>query len=266
MPFPETGRVIYGKNPLDKVVCQLRFPPILRIDSDAPSAFQDAIRESYPLYQEKTVYQQEIAAGLKPQFPQEVINQLTKTSVTKNHEFSSEDGMWKINLTRTFLAISTSGYKKWEEFKERFKSAIAALLDIYKPAFFTRTGLRYIDVFDRSKLDLKEDWNELKDSIESFESVYSVKLSDGQSFVRITTSLVLRADTGDKCFMVDSDFFAPKRMAPENVYVKLDFLNSRASRFIRSVITEKLHKAMGPTEICATDRQKTIKDAESGLG
>jgi len=32
MPFPEVKRVIYEHNPLDKVICQLRFPPILRIE------------------------------------------------------------------------------------------------------------------------------------------------------------------------------------------------------------------------------------------
>ena len=49
MPFPEATRVIYHKNPLTDVICQLRFPPILKIDSEIPSLFQDTIREQYPL-------------------------------------------------------------------------------------------------------------------------------------------------------------------------------------------------------------------------
>ena len=58
MPFPETERVIYEKNPLNKVICQLRYPPILRIDSEVPSKFQDAIIDNFPLYNEKVEFQQ----------------------------------------------------------------------------------------------------------------------------------------------------------------------------------------------------------------
>src|SRR6266852_706318 len=47
-PFPEFTRVIYQRNPLVEVVCQLRFSPILRIDTDPPAEFQDRIRSAFP--------------------------------------------------------------------------------------------------------------------------------------------------------------------------------------------------------------------------
>jgi uncharacterized protein (TIGR04255 family) len=53
MPFPEIERIVYRNNPLTEVVCQLRFPPILSIESELPVKFQDAIREMYPSFQEK---------------------------------------------------------------------------------------------------------------------------------------------------------------------------------------------------------------------
>ena len=65
MPFPEKQRVIYKKNPLNKVICQFRFPPILRIDSEIPSSFQDSIRSDFPLYQEKIEVQNQVALGSK---------------------------------------------------------------------------------------------------------------------------------------------------------------------------------------------------------
>ncbi|MCH7755956.1 TIGR04255 family protein, partial [candidate division KSB1 bacterium] len=54
MPFPEVKRVIYKKNPLDRVICQLRFSPILKIDAEIPAEFQDMIRADFPNYSEKT--------------------------------------------------------------------------------------------------------------------------------------------------------------------------------------------------------------------
>ena len=37
-PFPDTPRVVYNKNPLFEVLCQLRFPHILRIETEIPAA------------------------------------------------------------------------------------------------------------------------------------------------------------------------------------------------------------------------------------
>ena len=48
--FPSIERVIYQNNTLGEVVCQLRFPTILRIEASSPADFQDAIREAYPLF------------------------------------------------------------------------------------------------------------------------------------------------------------------------------------------------------------------------
>ena len=46
MPFPVTKRIIYKKNPLVEVICQLRFPPILSIDTEIPARFQGAIKKN----------------------------------------------------------------------------------------------------------------------------------------------------------------------------------------------------------------------------
>lgn len=264
MPFPETERVIYRKNPLNKVICQLRYPPILRIDSEVPSNFQDTIREAFPLYNEKVELQQETAIGLKSQIPPELIKQLTKTSVNKNHEFSSEDGIWKINLTRTFVSISTSQYTRWEDFEKMFKPSIDALLDIYKPPFFTRAGIRYVDIFERSRLGLLPNckWTELLkpyfsgllstevgSNIKHFENVYEISLNDSKSMVRIATSFVQNAQSKEQCYMVDSDLYLPSRVKPKELEDKLDFLHKRATRLIRWIITEKLHNTMEPEKI-----------------
>ncbi len=52
MPFPSANRVIFKRNPLKEVICQLRFPPILKIDSEIPANFQDLIRNEFPKYKE----------------------------------------------------------------------------------------------------------------------------------------------------------------------------------------------------------------------
>ncbi len=54
MPFPEVQRVIYRKNPLEQVICQFRFPAILRIDTETPADFQERIRNDFPQFAEQT--------------------------------------------------------------------------------------------------------------------------------------------------------------------------------------------------------------------
>lgn len=61
MKLPEFDRVIYEYNPLFEVVCQLTFPPILKISHQEPVEFQDEIRFQYPLV-ERT----------QPQIPPEI--------------------------------------------------------------------------------------------------------------------------------------------------------------------------------------------------
>ena len=263
MPFPDIKRVRYKKNPLIKVICQLRYPPILRIDSEVPSAFQDSIREHFPLYNENIELQQETAVGIKLQISPEVIKQLTKTGNIKSYEFSTADGVCRINLTRTFMSIFTSQYNKWEDFIMMFQPSIEALLKIYKPPFFTRIGLRYVDIFDRSKLGISDsNWNELLkpqfigllsteigNDIKHSENIYEINLPDNISIVRIATSFVKNKNTKEQCYLVDSDFYFPSRINNEDITSKLDFLHGEASKLIQWIITPKLHNAMEPESI-----------------
>ena len=70
MPFPPAQRVLYNKSPLEQVICQLRFPPILRIDSDLPADFQDRIRNQFPNFGEASEFKLEVSQADKYQIPQ----------------------------------------------------------------------------------------------------------------------------------------------------------------------------------------------------
>ena len=146
MLFPETPRIIYQNNPLVEVICQLRFPLLLRIDTELPADFQEALREEYPkLKVEKSV-----------SFTLPVQENIPAASGVK-YEFASEeeDPIWKVVLANNFLALTTQRYQRWEAFRERLEKLITTLAEIYRPNFFTRIGLRYQDLIVRSKLELR---------------------------------------------------------------------------------------------------------------
>jgi len=193
MPFPPTPRILYHKNPLDQVICQLRFPPILRIEASIPAAFQDAIRDAFSGFAETSEIKLEVPPEVSDQVPPEILRQLVRLPSAKHYEFASEDGKWKVNLTRAFLSLSTADYQRWEFFKEKLVAPLAALTDVYSPQHFIRIGLRYIDVIRRSKLNLlKVPWRELLaphisgvlghpsvgENVHKLEAVYEVTLDD----------------------------------------------------------------------------------------
>ena len=137
MLFPEVKRVIYKKNPLDRVICQLRFPPILRIDAEPPVAFQDCVRKEFPNYSEKIELTMRTPSRAQDRIPHELLSEILRTADTKNYEFSSEDGQWKINLTRTFIALSTDKYEVWEDFKKKLEIPLKTLINVYSPSHFS---------------------------------------------------------------------------------------------------------------------------------
>ena len=58
MLFSDRSRSNYRNAPIHEVICQLRFPTILTINSVEPADFQEAIREAFPQYARR----QDIAA------------------------------------------------------------------------------------------------------------------------------------------------------------------------------------------------------------
>lgn len=259
--FPEVERVIYNRNPLDNVVCQLRFPVVLKIDVEIPSDFQERVRCEYPNLSESSELVFQTSPNIEEQLPSESVQQILKSPGIKNYEFSSEDGIWKINLTRNFMSLSTRNYHKWEEFKEELQLPLNALIDVYSPMHFTRVGLRYIDVIVRSRLGLEGvDWGKLingyvlgmmaapgkEDKIRSAVSTYEIGLEEGKDIVRIASRIVKPIGSDEKCYMIDSDFFTHSKTEINEVINKLDSFNKHASRLIRWCIKERLHEAMEP--------------------
>ena len=264
MPFPEKERIVFAKNPLNEVICQLRFPPILKIETEVPAEFQERIRDFFPNFSESSFVRIEVSPDTNHPMPPEIVQPLIKQPSIKNYEFISEDEIWKINLTRNFIALTAKKYERWELFKDKLSFPFETFLDIYKPSHISRIGLRYIDVIKRSLLNKENvSWRNLLnpsllgilgnedvgDEIMNFESRYEIKLSDNESIVRILTKFVVSRDDGEKCYMIDSDFFNMNKTPIDETKPKLDFFNRRASRLIQWCISEELFDAMEPQRI-----------------
>ena len=264
MAFEKAKRVIYKNNPLVQVICQLRFPRILSINEKVPADFQDSIRKDYPVYAVTVEQEQQVTI----EAIQDSVPKVIHGERINNYTFSSADGIWQINLTSAFLSLSTSRYTRWEDFCSRLKKPLNALNAVYSPAFYERIGLRYIDAYRRSALNLNVDtpWaelikpfalgflsSEIAGEVKGYSSTSDIDLGNG-AIARVVTSMGFVGNTvfqqnPELSFIVDSDFFYDSKKEIGEFDVSLDNLHNNANDLIRSIITDKLHEAMGPESI-----------------
>lgn len=259
MPFPDSPRVIYGKNPLIEVICALSFPAVLRIDSEIPAKYQERLKEIYPIFSENQG--SDITLNLAPEIAQLIgSNQSLPFRNRAVYSFVSADKQWKVTLSRESLSLSTRKYERWEDFKEHLREPLNALMEEYQPTFFSRVGLRYQDLIQKSKLGLTESsWGQLLEphlagelsSPEIAQDILTcvnqlvLALDDRESRVLLNHGFANNQDN-EICYLIDSDFFTEERTETTNVIQKLDYFNRQSGRLFRWCISEKLHDALNP--------------------
>jgi uncharacterized protein (TIGR04255 family) len=262
MPFPSTPRVIYRNNPLAEVICQLRFPPILQISSEEPAQFQGLIRADYPLYEVEG-----LDAGLPKEFS-ELLGGIPFPKIAdagSTHKFLAEDRSRLISLTREFVAATDTKYRRWEVFREEIARAKRAVESTYKPAFYTRLGLRYRNVLDKDALGLGDhDWwtlinpaflgvlgaEEVRMHVQEISAKALLRSPDVKGgLVNVRHGLTRGEKDGRQQYMVDADFFTENREGTADVFKALDTFNGLVGNLFRWSISGVLRSALGPMEL-----------------
>ncbi len=260
--FSQEPRCRYGKNQLAEVICQLRFPEILTIETNVPAEFQEMIRDTFPHYSVRKEAAAPTLSGAPGNYS------LQSGPQNNNYQFISADGVWKINLTSKFLSLSCSRYSSWEEFALMLDGPLAALIQVYHPAMFTRVGLRYLNFVSRKSLQLENTaFREL------FESPYMGILADEQlaesAVARCSMDTEFAIRNACRCklhagpglikrngqqdnevkFILDLDLYMEGNVPVKVSAGALEMLHSQAFPIFRGAITDTLHEAMLPERI-----------------
>jgi uncharacterized protein (TIGR04255 family) len=253
LTFPAAERVIYGKNPLSEVVCQLRFPTILRVTSEIPAAFQERIRHAFPEYAE------ELNPLAPTNLPPQLVQLLSGSSMAKRHRFSSNDGMTSVLLDGQSLTFVTTAYKAWEDFSALVFSTVDAFFEEYKPSSISRIGLRYqnaIPIPDVSEeVPLQEYLREellgvLVDSAwrgGTFEFAASVrcKLQHQDDKLLIQYGLLQPEEQSD-LFSLDFDYYIERETEPKDAADIIVRLHGYSGPAFRWAIRDRLHNSLEP--------------------
>ncbi len=259
--FSDEPRCIYEKNQLGEVICQLRFPEILSIEANVPAQFQEAIRATFPQYScRKDAPAPKLVGtpGNARLEPQKAVN---------NYQFLSEDGRWRVNLTSSFISLACNRYTRWEDFAHMLDMPLAAFIQTYRPAYFERVGLRYLNFISRNALSLEslpfreliqapylgilgdEDVIETSTARSTVDTELAIR-GGCRAKLHAGPGLVKRGGVENKeiHFIFDQDLFMSGKIAVNLSAGALQTLHSQAFAIFRGAITDTLHDAMEPSQ------------------
>ncbi len=139
---PQSPKAHYARNFIKQAVCELRFPTLYELEGPRPPAsFAHALRKDYPNH---AVVESVTVGGPTP-------------SRSNVHSFKSRQQHWTVNLTASSVVLETSQYDSFAEFKARLSHLVNAVGPIIDCDFFTRVGLRYINLLPYSRSGIR-DW------------------------------------------------------------------------------------------------------------
>ena len=260
--FSHESRCLYRENQLADVICQLRFPEILSISAELPAKFQEAIREEFPLFSQRSDVPAPKIVGTPGNM------KLEAGKPTVNYLFASADNVWRVNLTGKFISLSCNRYPGWEEFARKLDKPLAAFIQIYKPAFFERVGLRYLNFISRYDLGLEgvpfreliqpcylgllaeEDVAETGVQRNTVDCDIAIR-GGCRAKIHAGPGMVQRGNQRDQelKFIFDLDLYMTGQLPVNLSAGALQTLHAQGFPIFRGAITEKLHEALDPRSI-----------------
>lgn len=261
--FPETPRAEYENNPLEEVICQIKFPSILKIGTTRPADFQDQIRHLFPIYEEQSDGGMPIPAELRGMLGDSGLENLLPPQTQRHYRFSTDDELRSVALQTDFIALSSKNYKNWVDFREQLELVEHEFRSLYRPSFYSRIGLRYRNVITRTPLGLEEcPWGSL------FRSELAGLLGNSDVSPQVTQAVTathimvtgiegaqLRLQYGLPTqpeqvpldtYVIDTDIFVEQKVVPDDIFTFLNEFNKLAGNIFRWAITPTLHDALEP--------------------
>lgn len=135
----------YKRNFLRQAVCELRFPTLMELgEHKPPTSLVTALRKEYPNLE----LANEVTLGIG----------VGSAGTNNVHVFRSAKLTWTVSLRQSALSIETIAYTDYAHMKERVLRVVDVASKIIDSDFFTRVGLRYINVIESDADTVTEGW------------------------------------------------------------------------------------------------------------
>jgi uncharacterized protein (TIGR04255 family) len=124
--------------PLDRVVAQVQFTPITKVDDrNFVAGFQEKLRAKYPFFEEGGEQALLFEAGPGGQSLSQRQRPVWRFFDAKRN--------WRISLTSEAISLDVKLYSSRDDFLERWDEILGVMAAEFKPSLVVRVGMRYID-------------------------------------------------------------------------------------------------------------------------
>jgi len=248
--FPIVPDVPLEHSPLSEVVCQVKFPPVLKLAEQAPVDFQDRLRHRFPGFNEQHGIMLRLEAGEgRPSIAAEMSGRM--------YGFRSSDEATFATLSVDFFALTTHRYTIWGEFAADLALIHEAVVDIITPPYATRIGLRYVNTLTAAssgKETIDEIAGMLRPELTSLlqtdawdspiEMVNTVVIPDGEGKMILRIGLLPQAQ--EPGLSLDIDYYEEGQLPLENLIDRCERFHDVIYRAFRWCITDDAIAAFGP--------------------
>ena len=138
LAVPRVEAATFRRNLVQLATCELRFPVLLGYEKDPPRTLHQKLRKAYPHYK------REVNVTLHPG---------QGSSEEPRFFFRSKKHDWTVTFRSTAIAIETKAYLDYEGLRKRLDEVVSSASDVIDSDFFTRVGLRYVNVMPVGQRD-----------------------------------------------------------------------------------------------------------------
>jgi len=243
--------------PLVRVLSQIRFPGILKIDNkDAVSGFQEAIRRDYPLFEQETKQQIQVQIGPGGPAVKQVPGNLWR--------FQDAARNWRLSLDTESLSLEVHAYTSRNDFLARWTKVLDSIETAFDPRIALRIGMRYIDRVSEKALDSIDEFVHtdilgfakppLREHVRHALSEATLEIEEGEMLLRwgimpanTTIDPNLLPPVPDRSWILDIDVSSIEQREFEHEKLGKSFraLAERAYSVFRHMTTPKFLQAYG---------------------
>lgn len=251
LQFGNHPDVVFSRAPLQAVLCQIRFPPILALMNIAGlTGLQTLIREDYPVLMPA-------AQGIRIRTSPDSIGINTPPPVWK---LQDQESKWVLSVAIDFITLESFEYSSFDEFQSRFNRILWALRRTLRPANSVRIGLRKVNLFKPSSEENPLDYNSILRSellglmsVRDFpapihECVNQLQFLDGDNLLLINSGKGF-SNEGEPRFILDLDYSTEKSFEikdGEEITTLLEEFSQGMTNFFHWAVLEDYKRELQP--------------------
>jgi uncharacterized protein (TIGR04255 family) len=252
LTFDSPTDVVFKRAPLEVVLCQVRFTPVLALLSDAGVAgFQEGIRRHYPVSGK---------AADRQLTWQPSSGKIETSQQAPVWRFTDEAGQWTVSLAVDFVALEAPQYTHFDDFAERFDRVLDVLDRTVHPSDAVRIGLRKVNALRHPDVARPSDWASLLNpallgllsapgASERIATAWSeLHLKDDEDGILAVRHGVL--PDAEDVYRIDLDYFTerPSRIEPGSDLSRLlKEYSTSTTEFFRWCLSPRLTDFLEPT-------------------